>query len=415
MRHFTPDDRDSGWARSRGGRLRLGLVVCAVLGAVFGLTSPAASAAPATTASTTNTAAGDWLDVAVGDGHTCAIKADNGLWCWGDNGYGELGNGSLTSSTTPIAVGGASDWTQVRAGVSHTCGIRANGSLWCWGGNYTGQVGDGTTTARSTPTQVGTSTAWTSLSAGSYHNCALRTDGSLWCWGSSGFGQIGDGSVFEDVLTPTQIGAGATWKSVDAGDRHTCAVRTNGTLWCWGTDRRGVLGIGNSPGTGQTEALPVQVGTSTDWSTASAGGTHTCGLRTSGALWCWGEGLSGQIGDNATTARWSPVRVGTETSWQQVTTGDTHTCARKANTTLWCWGNNFAGSLGLGPSDTNNRDEPAQVGWATAWETGWTTVVAGGYTTCGLRDGSLYCWGDNDEGQVGDGTTIDKLVPFLIS
>jgi alpha-tubulin suppressor-like RCC1 family protein len=410
MRSFTPDGRP---ARLGGARTWLGVVVCTVVGATLGLASPAAASAPATAA------AGDWRDVSNGAYHTCAIKSTGSLWCWGDNAYGPVGDGTGIDRLVPTQVGTAMDWAVVSAGSLHTCGVRTDGSLWCWGENTFGQLGDGTWTERLAPVRVGTGTDWVSVEAGSLHTCGVRTDGSLWCWGDNIFLQGGAPDDVNEVNSPVQVGTDTDWRSVVGGSHRNCATRVEGTLWCWGGDEFGGVGVGNEPPDDPTEIQvvpdPTQVGAGTDWSVVSVGGEHSCGLGVSGALWCWGGGTSGQIGDGATENRWSPVRVGTETSWEQVMAGYRHTCGIKADTTLWCWGDNGAGSLGLNEGDTTNRDQPTQVGAATGWETGWSDIAAGSGSTCGIRDGFLWCWGYNSDGQVGNGTRIDQHVPVQIS
>jgi alpha-tubulin suppressor-like RCC1 family protein len=410
MRRFTPNDR-----RARQGRGRLWLGLCVALGAMlgFGLAGPAAAASASAT-----TAAGDWQDVSTSNYHTCGVKTDGSLWCWGYNAYGSLGDGTEINRSAPVRVGADADWESVSAGGLHTCGLRTDGSLWCWGSNLFGQAGDGSSVEEHlTPVRVGTATDWVSIDTGALHSCGIRGDGSLWCWGDNVYSRSGAPADVPEVPTPTQVGTDTNWESVTAGAIHTCATRTDGTLWCWGGDAYGAVGVGNEPPDDPYETIavrqPTQVGTDTDWSVQMAGGYHSCGLRVSNALWCWGEGLAGQVGDDATQNRWSPVRVGTETTWRQVTPGYAHTCGIKADTTLWCWGDNLRGSLGL--NDTTNRDQPTQVGAATDWESGWSDIAGGRGNTCGIRDGPLWCWGYNSYGQLGNGTTTDQHLPVLIS
>jgi len=166
---------------------------------------------------------GHWDRVAVGSFHTCAVRGDHTLWCWGDNSDGELGTGSEPEHRVPEQVGSASDWTTVSAGVEHTCAVRLDGTLWCWGFNQQGEVGDGTTVTRFVPTQVGGADGWTKVAAGDIHTCALRSDHSLWCWGDNSVAQLGKG-LPDNEAAPTQIGAGTMWLNIESGPQHTAAI-----------------------------------------------------------------------------------------------------------------------------------------------------------------------------------------------
>jgi alpha-tubulin suppressor-like RCC1 family protein len=224
------------------------------------------------------------------------------LRTWGNNTWGQLGNGTTTGSTAPGELT-QTEWQQISTGASHSCGIRVDGTAWCWGSNYAGQLGDGSPNdgpGRSIPTQVGTATNWATITAaGLLHTCATRTDGTAWCWGGNTRGELGDGTT-TNRSTPTQVGTATTWATISTGSGHTCATRTNGTAWCWGYNFYGQLG----DGTITNRLTPTQVGTATSWATIDAGGyRHTCAIRTNGTAWCWGSNLYGQLGDGTTTDR----------------------------------------------------------------------------------------------------------------
>jgi hypothetical protein len=182
-------------------------------------------------------AGGPRAKVGAGWGHTCAIKQDGSLWCWGRNDYGQLGDGTNTDKTTPVQI--TSEVSSVALGGDHTCAVKTDGSLWCWGNNDFGQLGDGTNTSRTTPVQI--TSGVSSVALGLHHTCAVKTDGSLWCWGVNWYGQLGDGTN-TDKTTPVQITSGVS--SVALGRGHTCAVKTDGSLWCWGVNASGQLGDG---------------------------------------------------------------------------------------------------------------------------------------------------------------------------
>jgi hypothetical protein len=191
---------------------------------------------------------------------------------------------------------------KVEAGGHHTCAIKTNGSLWCWGYNYYGQLGIGTWLDKKVPTQV-SGTNWVTVSAGVAHTCGVKTDGTLWCCGYNEYGQLGIGTWL-DKNAPTQVGTGTNWVSVSAGKDHTCGVKTDGTLWCWGRNNYGQLG----DGTTGNKNVPVQV-SGTNWVSVSAGDGHTCGIKTDGTLWCWGDNLVGQLGDGTNTNKNTPVYI----------------------------------------------------------------------------------------------------------
>lgn len=287
------------------------------------------------------------------------------------------------------------------------CFLPSNGTLWCWGSSEI--------VPSVPPVQVGSSTSWRSVGLGRGHACALQQDGSLWCWGDNNRGQLGSGSNTYEP-TPVRIGS-ASWMAVSAGGLHTCGIQSNGSLWCWGLDDYGQLGDGTANGFPDT-LTPVQVGSSTGWTALSAGEFHTCGIQSGGTLWCWGGNPYGQIGDGSTVDVWSPTQIGSSTSWTNVSAGSgdgsvgarAHTCGRQDDGTLWCWGLNDRGQLGDGT--TTDRWLPTQIG-ATAT---WSGVSTGGFHSCGLRsDGTLWCWGANESGQLGNGMTMDSPTPVPVS
>lgn len=324
------------------------------------------------------------------------------LWGWGDNAYGQLGNGSTTDSSTPVQVPPAT-WTQVDAGDSHTCGVRSDGTAWCWGWNPYGQLGNGTTTSTNAPVQVGTGTDWVQVSAGYTHSCGVRGDGTAWCWGNNFNGTLGDGT-YSDSTTPVQVGTATDWVQVSAGFYHSCGRRVDGTAWCWGNNDYGQLGDGTTTSTN----APVQAGTATDWVQVSAGWVHTCGRRSGGTAWCWGNNSYGQLGDGTTGDKTVPTQVGTATDWSDVSAGWTHSCGVRSGT-AWCWGSNALGQLGDGTYTWSTV--PVQVGTAADW----TQVSGGSFHTCGLRGGSAWCWGWNTDGQLGDGSTTSTNAPVAVA
>ncbi|TNF26796.1 MAG: hypothetical protein EP329_20615 [Deltaproteobacteria bacterium] len=355
------------------------------------------------------TGGGTWTGLTVGSQHNCAVRADDTIWCWGRNHEGQLGFGGELRWASPVQHAGT--WSEVAKGHGgFGCARRDDGDLWCWGPNSNGQLGNGRLGegfgVLPEPVVIPWAEAdrWQAAPRrmGSEHSCALRADGTAWCWGSSLYEQLGDGGVLNNTGTPTAVAGGMVWSTLAVGGRHTCAIRSDQTLWCWGLGTSGQLGYGSTA----NQSSPVQAGTDADWADADAGYAHTCGLRTDQTLWCWGENNNLQIGDGSATDRRDPVPIGAGSLWRAVAAGYLTTCAIRTDGTLWCWGYNGEGQLGDGT--TTNRSTPAQVGT----DTSWVAVSAARYHTCGLQsDGSLWCWGSNARGQLGDGTFSTHTTP----
>jgi alpha-tubulin suppressor-like RCC1 family protein len=349
-----------------------------------------------------------WSTVTGGYVHTCGIHFNHSLWCWGNNRSSQLGIGNHHSpKLTAVRVGASNRWVSVQAGYEHTCGIQRDHTLWCWGMNFSGQLGQGDQQLRNVPTQVGSDADWATVGLGAYDTCGIRLDHSLWCWGDNQHGQLGLGDAGEgtDRLIPTRVGADTDWARVEASYWHTCAVRLDHTGWCWGFNPFGELGLGDTI----DRFVPTQVGADGNWAFIRTGeGLDTCGTRLDRTLWCWGGNYSGQLGLGDTEERLVPTEVGTD-GWSHVLAGGDFTCGIQRDDSLWCWGVNDNGQLGLG--DTADRLVPNQVGS----KNDWAGVQTGIFHTCAERhDHSLWCWGDNAQGQLGLGDQIDRLTPVRV-
>ncbi len=288
---------------------------------------------------------------------------------------------------------------------SHNLEVMSDGTLWAWGLNNNGQLGDGTSTSRLSPVQIGKSSKWISVAAGYSHSLAQKSDGTLWAWGYNGYGQLGDGTS-TNRFSPVQVGTDNKWVSVAAGEFHSLALKSDGTLWAWGDNGYGQLG----DGTNTFRLSPVQVGTDNKWVSIAAGVVNSLALKSDGTLWAWGYNHDGEIGDGTSqNNRLAPVQVGIGYSWVAVAAGGFHSIAKKTDGTLWTWGWNGWGQLGDGTYNT--RLSPVQIGVAT----NWSTVAAGFNHTLALKsDGTLWSWGTNDNGQIGDNTTQTRLTPTQI-
>lgn len=340
--------------------------------------------------------------------HSAGIKSDGTLWTWGVNWQGQMGDGTTNSRLSPAQTG-VDAWINLSGSMYHSMGgIKANGTLWTWGYNYYGQLGDGTKTTRYLPVQIGIDTNWINLLIGSEHTLALKSDGTLWGWGINWYGQVGDGTTTH-VTVPVQVGIATDWAVIAIGRDHSMAIKTNGTLWAWGRNWFGQLG----DGTGQTRIVPTQVGVENQWKTISCGWYHCAAIKTDGTIWAWGFNNWGQVGKGTTSyqdKQYFPLKIGIDTDWTDVSCGDHHCVALKTSGAIWGWGSNDIGQLGDGT--TTNRLSPVQIGNNT---TDWLVIAAGGYHTLALKvDGTLWSWGYNWQGQLGDGSTINRLSPVQI-
>lgn len=329
------------------------------------------------------------------------------LWAWGQNTNGELGIGNVTPKSSPVQVGALTTWLKVSGGNTHTLAIKNDGTLWAWGQNTMGQLGDGTTVWKSSPIQIGSLTTWSDVSAGySGHSLALTQDGSIWGWGYNANGQIGDGTIVPKS-SPVQIGALTTWSQISAGGLFSAALKTDDTLWAWGNASYGQTGQGNTTGT----SSPVQIGVLTDWAQVSAGYEHILAIKNNNTLWAWGNNNLGQIGNNSNTASFSsPIQIGALTTWSQISAGVYNTMGLLKDGSLYSWGGNGQGQVGDGT--IVSKSSPVQVG---ALKT-WTQVASGNGASFALKsDNTLWAWGDNTgTGQLGLGNLTSKSSPTQV-
>jgi alpha-tubulin suppressor-like RCC1 family protein len=323
----------------------------------------------------------NWQQLSARQGQTWAIKTDGTLWAWGNNTVGQLGDGTIVAKSSPVQIGALANWVSAGNGLVSSHAVKNDNTLWSCGYNAFGGLGDGTTVGKSSPVQVGTLTTWASVAGGYGYFTALKLDGTLWACGKNSAGQLGNGMV-TNASTPVQVGTLNTWAKVANGYASSFAIKKDGTLWSWGDNTAGQLGLGDTT----SRSSPTQLGTATwsavDTSTDGAGTYFTVAVKTDGTLWAWGFNSDGELGIGMTSAAInSPVQVGTLTNWKSVACGYYHTTALKTDGTLWAWGKNTSGQLGTG--DTLNYSSPVQVGLQTSWK----SVVNAGSFSLALQEG----------------------------
>ncbi|MCL2151985.1 MAG: S8 family serine peptidase [Oscillospiraceae bacterium] len=334
--------------------------------------------------------------VATGSIHTLAIKTDGSLWAWGYNAVGELGLGDNGIRLSPSHV--MNDVASVVAGFEYTLAIKTDGSLWAWGYNQYGQLGDGSTTNRTTPVKIMDDVE--NVAVGDYHTLAVKTDGSLWAWGTNYCGQLGDGTI-DDSLKPMKIMDDVV--NAFAVSNHTFAIKTDGSLWAWGFNYFGQLG----DGTTDNRLTPVKIMDNVDDTVNVVTGiTHTLLVKTDGSLWGWGSNQMGQLGtSNQGNNVLTPVKIMGDVF--SAAAGFLCTLVVKTDGSLWSWGQNSYGVLGDGTSD--DRTTPLKIMDDVA-----IVEVGSNHSLAVKTDGSLWAWGQNWYGQLGDGTTTDSLIPIQI-
>jgi alpha-tubulin suppressor-like RCC1 family protein len=321
------------------------------------------------------------------------------LLMWGINGDGAIGiNVSTNRILTPVTTfAGGTTWKSVDGGEVHTAAIKTDGTLWTWGRNGNAQLGNFTTTARSTPvTTFAGGTTWKSVSCGDSHTVAIKTDGSLWLWGRNAEGQLGVNNTTARSTPVTTFAGGTDWKSVSAWQNHTAAIKTDGSLWLWGRNNFAQLGVND---TTQRNTPVTTFAGGTDWKFVGNGngGEASAAIKTDGSLWLWGRGDAGQLGNFASTARSTPVTTfAGGNTWKSVSVGG-HTAAIKTDGSLWMWGTNTLAQLGDNTLGSKNTPVTTSAGG-----TNWKSVAIGNKYTAAIKtDGTLWVWGSNDEGQLG--------------
>ena len=310
---------------------------------------------------------------------------------------------SLIVSSNPTA---SVSFVEISAGFGHSCGRTQNGAVYCWGDNSVGQLGDGTTTDRPVPTLVAGGIRFVEISAGTFHSCGRAQNGGVYCWGRNDYGQLGDGT-YADRGAPTLVTGGLSFVEISAGFEDSCGRTQSGAVYCWGRNDFGELG----DGTTTEHATPTLVTGGLSFLEISAGGVHSCGRTQNGAVYCWGVNIFGELGDGTTAIhRTIPTLVTGGLSFLEISAGGNHSCGRTQNGAVYCWGRNDEGELGDGTYAY--RAVPTLVTGGLSF----LEISASGNHSCArTQNGAVYCWGENGGGQLGDGTYANRAVPTLVT
>jgi alpha-tubulin suppressor-like RCC1 family protein len=381
--------------------------------------------------------------------HMCGIQTDGTAWCWGANQVGQLGTGATSGDqSAPVEVQIGVGIAALAPGGRHTCALDVDGGLWCWGSNEAGQLGDGTKLNRASAQLVMEGKTWLAVAAGAIATCAIDSERALWCWGRV-FGTNGV------TPTPIMIAGDNTWQRIAIGSEHACGITDDGAMKCIGVNTRGQLG---NPGSTSPQLVDVLVDGEArmDWTEVSANHEHTCGIA-GGEWWCWGSSVTGQLGRDGGAVNSSPVQLGADRTWQRVASGFGHNCAVATDQTMWCVGRRGFGELGNGssspkvPTKIDGTWKSVDLGWshvcaidladrvhcagangfgllgvgtsdgkrafAGISDSGtYASISSGAFHTCGVRtDDMVVCWGANYTGQVMPGTAGNFLNPTPIT
>ncbi|PZQ49100.1 MAG: hypothetical protein DI551_00155 [Micavibrio aeruginosavorus] len=374
----------------------------------------------------------NFVDIDTNGNKGCAVRGTGTIWCWGNGDDGQIGNGGTSDQVRPTQVSNITDFVKVSVGNTHACGLRKGGEIWCWGSNTSGQLGKGDHTGTSSIPVRAYGFGYVDVSAGDSfttaladvreenlssaniapvklasaekHACMVRKDGTAWCWGEDGSGQLGNGAVSGSQQQPSPVSDAGPWLDISTGfgSTSTCGLKTDGSVWCWGSDSNGQLGAG---GAGD-QTSPVAVDVADDelmWTKVSVGTDHACGIRTDGTAWCWGSNSNGKLGTGGGSVS-SPAEVSGDDLWIDISAGPDTSCGIKKDGTAWCWGSDSNGQLGNGAVLNTSQNTPSQVDDPGPW-----AKISAGKATCGLKnDGSVWCWGKDENGLIGNGSDITE-------
>lgn len=342
--------------------------------------------------------------------HTCGLATDGRYFCWGENGLGQLGIAAVANSTSPVAAAGAPRLALVTSGGTFTCGRTAGGQVYCWGSAARGRLGNGSFASTPQPGLVPLDAALASLGSGWNHTCGISPAGSGICWGEAP--QVGNTELGPIARTPVSVLGGLSYAMIAAGEGFTCGLATDSLASCWGMNFANRLGVESLPAT--AEPVPVKGGLR--FTAVTAGGLHACGLTASGGAYCWGANSAGQLGFGATAdSTATPLLVSGGLSFATIAAGSHSTCALTSDGTAYCWGANDAGQLGGASVETCGGSPCSRTPLPVSGNLRFSAISVGDHHACGRGvDGVVYCWGLNDRGQLGDGSTVNRAAPVRV-
>lgn len=337
----------------------------------------------------------------------CGITESGALKCWGMNDGGQLGDGTIVDKSYPVLIDPGTKYSFVATKNGTTCGISIAGVLKCWGRNASGQVGDNTLVNKTSPVVIDLGVSYKRISIAGNVSCGITSTDALKCWGFNGSGNVGDGTT-TDRKVPTLINSGTGYAAIEVSETNTpCAITIAGALKCWGYNLFGTVG----DGTTVSKLSPIVIDSGTNYSSLSSGSSVMCGITTAGVLKCWGYNGTGAVGDGTiTTTKTSPSIADSGVTYAQVKTSGVVTCGITTTGILKCWGYNSAGNLGNGTLTASANPVVSDSG------TKYTKINVGGFSACGVTTaGILKCWGDNSLGSIGDGTAYISGLPRSIN
>ncbi len=379
-------------------------------GAGYTLTASATGLTSATSSAFTVSApiTGSFASVSIGGNAACGVTTAGAGFCWGSNSTGQLGNATTTNTAIPVAIAGGLTFGSVSVGSlqNFSCGLTTAGAAYCWGYNDYGQLGNATFTSSTSPVAVAGNLTFSSLSAGDGAQvCGLATGGAAYCWGYNGSGQLGVSSIAYSS-SPVAVSGGLSFATISAGENgQTCGVTTTGAGYCWGYNAEGELGIG----TLTSVNTPTAVSGGLAFKSISAGFSSSCGITTAGAAYCWGDNTYGELGNGSTAASNVPVAVTGGLTFSSVSVGDAYACGVVTSGAVYCWGYNAEGQLGNGTTIQSSAPV-ALFGGLT-----FASVSAGYASACAVTPGgAAYCWGNGAAGQLGNQSLATPLTPVLV-
>lgn len=347
--------------------------------------------------------------LAGGDTHTCGIDADGSVACWGNGLVGQLGSGFRTNVLAPVFISSGLRFKALAAGFVHTCGLAVDSTAYCWGGDAVGQLGDDGAITDTVPVAVTGGHKFVALTIGYQHTCGVVAGGAAYCWGSNSAGELGNGTTSQNPNpAPVPVSGGLSFTSLAAGDAHTCGLASDSTAYCWGGNDFGSLGDSSTT----SRAVPGPVAGGRKFASIGASRYHTCAITGTGDAYCWGNNISGELGDSSgNVMQVIPVAVHAGgVRFTAIVAGYNHTCARATTSDLYCWGGNDNGQVGPNGGAATVVPVPVPVGLSGS------AIVAGGFHTCAITASGAFCWGYNQLGQLGSGSASQQsATPLKVS